>query len=169
MIGTTSHNVLGQPLSYEDNLPQHTVFEHGKVHSLHDSTRPRSRRNTPATAGSTPVGSPPCWDGWIAPSSSRTSLLPPRHSLAVEASHDTGQEREGEWQEVLPPVAFPAFAGADSRLRAEALRRASAQAGRHVAVLTYPSVRAVLPSRCGLPFVRPQDRTGCAPSPRLRA
>jgi hypothetical protein len=37
----------------------------------------------------------------------------------------------------MPPAAFPAFAGAASRLRAEALRRASAQAGRHFSVLTY--------------------------------
>jgi hypothetical protein len=56
----------------------------------------------------------------------------------------------------------PVFAGAASRLRAAALRRASAQAGRHLAVLTYSLVRSARPSGCGLPFERSQGRTGQA-------
>jgi hypothetical protein len=52
-----------------------------------------------------------------------------------------------------------ACAGAALRLRAEALRRASVQAGRPLAVLTYSSVRSARPSGCGLPFERPQDWT----------
>jgi hypothetical protein len=46
----------------------------------------------------------------------------------------------------MPRSVFPAFAGAASRLRAEALRRASAQAGRHLAVLTYSFVGSARPS-----------------------
>ena len=52
----------------------------------------------------------------------------------------------------MPPAAFPAFAGAASRLRAGALRRASAQAGRHFSVLTYSFVRSARPSGCRLSF-----------------
>ena len=48
------------------------------------------------------------------------------------------------------PAAFPAFAGAASRLRAEALRRASAQAGRPLAALTYSFVRSVRPTMVAL-------------------
>ncbi len=62
-----------------------------------------------------------------------------------------------------------ACAGAASRLRAEALRRASVRAGRPLAVLTYSLVCSAHPSGCGLPFERPQGRTGRAPSARLRA
>ena len=73
----------------------------------------------------------------------------------------------------MPPAAFPAFAGpplpkglrrlkAASRLRAEALRRASAQAGGHLAVLTYSSAISARPTGCGLPFDMTQGRTGRA-------
>jgi hypothetical protein len=48
------------------------------------------------------------------------------------------------------PGAFPAFAGAASRLRAEALRRASAQAGRPFVMLTYSTVRSACQSGCAL-------------------
>ena len=49
---------------------------------------------------------------------------------------------------------------AGSRLCDEALRRASAQAGRHLAVLTYFSVRSARPNGGGLSFEKPQDSTG---------
>jgi hypothetical protein len=68
------------------------------------------------------------------------------------------------------PTAFFAFAGAASRLRAEALRRASTQAGRPFVRLTYSTIRSASPQRlrppgrgrpcCGLSFERPQTRTG---------
>lgn len=68
------------------------------------------------------------------------------------------------------PTAFSAFSGAASRLRAEALRRASTQAGHPFVMLTYLSVRSASLQRsrtprrgrpcCGLPFDRPQTRTG---------
>jgi hypothetical protein len=67
------------------------------------------------------------------------------------------------------PAAFPAFAGTASCLRAEALRRASAQQAALWAVLTYSFGRSARPSGCGFPFEKPQDRTGRAPSARLRA
>ena len=50
----------------------------------------------------------------------------------------------------MPPAAFTDFAGAASRLRAGALRRASAQAGRPLAGLTYALVRSARPSGFGL-------------------
>lgn len=68
------------------------------------------------------------------------------------------------------PTAFFAFAVAASRLRAEALRRASTQAGHPFVMLTYLTVRSASPQRlrppgrgrpcCGLSFERPQTRTG---------
>ncbi|MEE8125403.1 MAG: hypothetical protein V3T42_06285, partial [Nitrospirales bacterium] len=58
---------------------------------------------------------------------------------------------DAEWECWKNPLAaFPAFAGAASRLRAEALHRASMQAGRPLVVLTFPPVRSAHQSGCGL-------------------
>jgi hypothetical protein len=56
-----------------------------------------------------------------------------------------------------PPAAFPAFAGAASRLRAEALRRPSSSPFFRAHVLSVHSARK---NGCGHPFERPQGRSG---------